>query len=137
MATKELVLVTGGSGYLGSYCILEALKQGYKVRTTVRSLKRANDVRQMLLNGCASQEQADGVEFVAVDLTSDSGWQEACKDCAYVIHVASPLLLEVPKNADDVIKPAKEGTLRVLKAAKRSGSVKRVVLTSSFNAISE
>lgn len=137
MVTEGLVLVTGGSGFLGSYCIISALKQGYRVRTTVRSLRRAGDVKQMLQYGGVSQKQADTVEFVEADLHEDNNWMHACKDCRYVLHVASPLLLEVPKDPDDVIKPAREGTLRVLRAAKAAGSVRRVVLTSSMAAISE
>lgn len=85
MATQELVLVTGGSGFIGSWCVLYALQRGYRVRTTVRSLKRADEVRQMLINGGATQQQADSVEFVAADLTKDEGWPEACKDVTYVL----------------------------------------------------
>ena len=129
------VLVTGGSGFLGSHCILAALREGYQVRTTVRSLKRADDVRKMLQVGGAKEEQIKGVEFCAADLTSDDGWPEACKECKYVLHVASPFPPGVPKNADDLIVPAREGTLRALRAAKAAGSVERVVVTSSFAAL--
>lgn len=137
MATEDLVLITGGSGFLGSHCIIEALRKRYKVRTTIRSLKRAEDVRQMVQNGGISEEQAEPVEFVVADLNDDKGWLEACRGCKYVLHVASPLLTEVPKNPDDVIKPAVEGTLRLLRAAKEAGGVRRVVLTSSMAAVSE
>ena len=135
MATKELILVTGGSGFLGSHCIVAALREGYRVRTTVRSLKRSDDVRKMLQAGGVSEDQAKSVEFHAADLTSDDGWEEACKDCKYVLHVASPFPASVPKNPDELIVPAKAGTLRALKAAKAAGTVKRVVVTSSFAAI--
>lgn len=84
---KELVLVTGGSGFIGSHTVLAAVQAGYRVRTTVRSLERAGDVRQMLINGGASQAQADAVGFVAADLLSDQGWTEACQGCTYV-HVS-------------------------------------------------
>lgn len=90
----------------------------------------------MLLKGGISNATAGSVEFVEADLLSDKGWEESCKDCAYVLHVANPLLMEIPKDPDDVIKPAKKGTLRVLKAAKAAGSVERVVVTSSISAIS-
>ena len=136
MATNERVLVTGGTGYLGTWCIVYALERGYRVRTTIRSLKRADEVRKSLKTAGVTQDQADSVEFAAADLTSDDGWPDACKDCTYVLHVASPLPHSVPKDPEaELIRPAKEGTLRVLKAAKNAGSVKRVVLTSSFAAI--
>jgi nucleoside-diphosphate-sugar epimerase len=126
------VLVTGGSGFIGSYCILQLLGAGHEVRTTVRDLKRASDVRAMLKQGGA--EPGERLSFVAADLESDAGWPEAVAGCEYVLHVASPLPAGVPKHEDELIGPAREGTLRVLRAA-RDGGVKRVVLTSSFAAI--
>lgn len=135
MATKELVLVTGGSGFVGSHCALLLLQRGYRVRTTVRSLRRADEVRAMLQAGGASNEQANSVEFFPTDLMNDEGWPEACKDCTYVLHVASPFPPGAPKHEDDLIVPAREGTLRALKAAKGAGTVKRVVVTSSFAAV--
>jgi nucleoside-diphosphate-sugar epimerase len=130
--SNELVLVTGGSGFIGSHCILQLLAAGYKVRTTVRSLKRERDVRAMLKQGGA--EPGDRLSFVAADLEKDAGWAEAVAGCAYVLHVASPLPPNLPKHEDELIVPAREGTLRVLRAARDAG-VKRVVLTSSFVAI--
>lgn len=132
---SQLILVTGGSGYVGGYCVLQALQQGYRVRTTVRSLQRADDVRKMLEVGGATADQVANVEFIAANLTSDEGWVDACKDCTYVLHVASPFPANIPKNEDELIIPAREGTLRVLKAAGAAGTVKRVVVTSSFAAI--
>ena len=126
------VLVTGGSGFIGSYCILRLLAAGYDVRTTVRNLKREADVRAMLKTGGA--EPDDRLSFVAADLEKDAGWSEAVAGCEYVLHVASPLPAKEPKDEDEVIRPAREGTLRVLRAARDTG-VKRVVLTSSFGAI--
>src|SRR5215212_10183356 len=128
----ELVLVTGGSGFIGAHCILQLLEQGYRVRTTVRSLTREPEVRAMLRTGGA--DPGDRLEFVAADLTGDSGWPEAVAGCAYVLHVASPFPQAAPKHEDELIVPAREGALRVLRAARHAG-VKRVVLTSSYAAI--
>jgi dihydroflavonol-4-reductase len=126
------VLVTGGSGFIGSYCIVQVLDAGHSVRTTVRDLKRERDVRAMLKQGGA---EPDGrLSFVAADLTKEAGWTEAVAGCEYVLHVASPLPPNVPKDENELIVPAREGTLRVLRAARDAG-VKRVVLTSSFAAI--
>ena len=128
----ESVLVTGGSGFIGAHCILQLLDTGYRVRTTVRSLQREGDVRSMLKTG--GGEPGDRLSFFAADLNSDKGWPEAVAGCDFVLHVASPLPPSVPKNEDELIVPAREGTLRVLRAA-RDARVRRVVLTSSFAAI--
>jgi nucleoside-diphosphate-sugar epimerase len=128
----EFVLVTGGSGFIGAHCILQLLDRGYRVRTTVRSLDREPGVRAMLKSGGA--EPADRLSFVATDLMSDKGWPEAAAGCDYVLHVASPFPLKVPKDENELIIPAREGALRLLRAA-RDAKVKRVVLTSSFAAI--
>src|SRR5262249_33609795 len=126
------VLVTGGSGFVGSHCILQLLAAGHQVRTTVRNLSRENDVRAMLKEGGA---EPDGrVSFVAADLERDAGWAEAVAGCKYVLHVASPFPPTIPKNEDELIVPAREGAIRVLRAARDAG-VKRVVMTSSFAAI--
>ena len=126
------VLVTGGSGFIGSHCILQLLTAGHTVRTTVRSLEREAGVRAMLRAGGA--EPGDRVSFVAADLGSDTGWVQAVRGCDHVLHVASPFPAGVPKHDDELVVPAREGTLRVLRAAREAG-VKRVVLTSSFAAI--
>jgi nucleoside-diphosphate-sugar epimerase len=128
----ELVLVTGGSGFIGAHCILQLAAAGYRVRTTVRSLQREPEVRTMLKQGGA--DPGDRLSFFTADLTSDAGWPEAVAGCDFVLHVASPFPSGVPKQEDDLIIPAREGTLRVLRAARNAG-VKRVVLTSSFAAI--
>ena len=126
------VLVTGGSGFIGSHAIVQLLAAGHQVRTTVRNLKREGDVRAMLRNGGA--EPGSRLSFVAADLTGDAGWADAVTGCEYVLHVASPLPPAVPKHEDELIVPARDGALRVLRAARDAG-VKRVVLTSSFAAI--
>ena len=128
----QTVLVTGGSGFIGSHCIIQLLAAGYWVRTTIRNLKRETDVRAMLKVGGA--EPGDRLSFFAADLESDAGWREAIAGSNYVLHVASPLPPSVPKHEDELIVPAREGTLRVLRAARDAG-VKRVVVTSSFAAI--
>ena len=126
------ILVTGGSGFIGSHSILQLLAAGYRVRTTVRSLKREGDVRAMLKQGGA--DAADRLSFIAADLENDAGWPEAVAGCEYVLHVASPFPQTVPKHEDELIVPAREGALRVLRVS-RDAKVKRVVLTSSFAAI--
>lgn len=131
-AGRGRVLVTGGSGFIGAHCILQLLAAGYRVRTTVRSLKREADVRAMLRAGGA--EPGEALSFVAADLNAEAGWPEALMSCDYVLHVASPFPVEAPKREEELIVPAREGTLRVLRAAREAG-VKRVVLTSSFAAV--
>jgi nucleoside-diphosphate-sugar epimerase len=126
------ILVTGGSGFIGSHTILQLLAAGHQVRTTIRNLKREADVRAMLKEGGA--QAGDRLSFVAADLTNDAGWPEAVSGCDYVLHVASPLPERVPKDENELIIPAREGALRVLRASRDAG-VKRVVLTSSFAAI--
>lgn len=126
------VLVTGGSGFIASHAILQLLEAGHEVRTTVRSLKREGDVRAMLKTGGA--EPGARLSFFAADLEKDDGWTEAVSGCDYVLHIASPFPSSVPKHEDDLIIPAREGALRVLRAAREAG-VRRVVLTSSFAAI--
>lgn len=127
--TNELVLVTGGSGFIAGHTILQLLEQGYRVRTTVRSLAKEAAVRAVL-----GTDSAD-LEFVEADLTSDAGWPEAVAGVDYVKHVASPVQPGHVENEDDLIVPAREGALRVLRAARDAG-VRRVVLTSAFHAVS-
>ena len=126
------VLVTGGSGFIGSHCLLQLLAAGHEVRTTVRNLARETDVRAMLKQGGA--EPGWRLTCFAADLEHDAGWADAVAGCDYVLHVASPFPQTVPKDANELIVPAREGALRVLRAARDAG-VKRVVLTSSFAAI--
>jgi nucleoside-diphosphate-sugar epimerase len=126
------VLVTGGSGFIGSQIIVQLLAAGHVVRTTVRDLKREPDVRAHLKQG--GTEPGERLRFFAADLMQDAGWKEAASGCEFVLHVASPFPPTVPKHEDELIVPAREGALRVLRAARDAG-VKRVVLTSSFAAV--
>jgi nucleoside-diphosphate-sugar epimerase len=126
------ILVTGGSGFIGGYCILQLLAAGHQVRSTVRNLKRESEVRATLTE--AGAKPGNRLSFFAADLENDAGWREAIAGCEYALHVASPFPPSVPKHEDELIVPAREGTLRVLRAARDAG-VKRVVLTSSFAAI--
>lgn len=126
------VLVTGGSGFIGSQAILQLLAAGHQVRTTVRSAGRENDVRALLKQ--AGAEPSGRLAFVVADLQNDNGWAQAAAGCDYVLHVASPFPPSLPANEDELIVPAREGALRVLRAARDAG-VQRVVLTSSFAAI--
>ncbi len=131
MATSELVLVTGGTGAVGIYCVLQLLQKGYAVRTTLRNMSKKADVLAMLQRGGVASPT--NLSFVEADLGSDANWDKALQGCTYLLHVASPTQHDVA-DENDVIRPAVDGVLRVLKAAKRAG-VKRVVLTSSFGAL--
>ena len=121
------VLVTGISGFVGQHCAAELLKKGYAVRGSVRTLSKTDEV----VNGIKKEIDPKGnLEFCELDLMNDSGWDKAMEGCDYVLHVASPFVVKVPKDENELIKPAVDGTLRALKAAKKAG-VKRLVLTSS------
>jgi nucleoside-diphosphate-sugar epimerase len=125
------VLVTGGSGYLGTQLIAALLRDGREVRATVRSLDGEAGVRKAVRRGGVEDT---GLELVAADLTSDDGWPAALEGVEEVHHVASPIPSAQPKDPDELIVPAREGTVRVLKAARDAGA-RRVVLTSSFAAV--
>jgi len=127
----DLVLVTGGTGFVAGHCIVQLLNAGYRVRTTVRSLHRTNEVRAMVRTGGADPLL---LEFAEADLERGEGWSEAVADATYVLHVASPFPVRQPKDEYDLITPARDGALRVLWAARGAG-VRRLVLTSSFAAI--
>jgi nucleoside-diphosphate-sugar epimerase len=130
--SEDLVLVTGGSGFVAIHCIDQLLRAGYNVRTTVRSLTREPEVRAMLTNAGTPRQEA--LTFAATDLTRDNGWPEAVAGCRFVLHVASPFPAKNPKDDQELIIPAREGALRVLRAARNAG-VQRIVQTSSFAAI--
>ncbi|HYA67051.1 MAG TPA: NAD-dependent epimerase/dehydratase family protein, partial [Burkholderiaceae bacterium] len=127
----DTVLVTGASGYIAGYCIVELLREGYRVKGTLRSLQRSDEVRNNLGQAV---DAGDRLTFVAADLTDDAGWSEAVQGCRYVLHVASPFIADTPRDPDELIVPARDGTLRVLRAAARAG-VQRVVQTSSLAAV--
>lgn len=127
----KTVLVTGGTGYLAGWCIAGLLERGYRVRTTVRNPAREPELR------AAVGSRTDAHHHLSVhsaDLMSDEHWDRLTEGCDYVLHVASPLPVSQPKDPDDLIVPAREGTLRVVRAALDAG-VQRVVLTSSVAAI--
>ncbi|MEY9855825.1 nucleoside-diphosphate-sugar epimerase [Catenulispora sp. GAS73] len=130
----EHVLVTGGSGFLGTHCVARLLDDRYRVSTTVRTPGRADQVRAVLAGNSSNSDRAGDVRFITADLTKDEGWDEAVAGVDYVLHVASPFPAAPPAHEDDLILPARNGALRVLRAARRAG-VRRVVLTSSFAAI--
>lgn len=123
----QRILITGGSGFIGGHCVQAALDAGYDVRTTARSTAHADALK-------ARFSAPERVEVVAADLGSDTGWREAMDGVDGVLHVASPLPHGEPKDPDEVIRPAVDGTLRVLRAA-TDAAVRRVVFTSSFGAI--
>jgi len=124
------VLVTGASGFIAEHCIIELLKNGYSVKGSLRSMNREQEVRDAIKTGASDEN----LEFCKLDLLEDDGWEDAMWDCDYLMHVASPFVIEDPKDENELIKPAKEGTLRALNAAKKAG-IKRVVLTSSVAAV--
>ena len=129
--TQGLVVVTGGSGYIAGYCVAQLLRSGWRVRATIRNLARAEEA-QASIGKIAGN--AGAIEFVAADLNSDVGWANAVAGADYVLHVASPVPAVTPKTDDEVVLPARDGALRVLKASRDAG-VKRVVMTSSIAAI--
>ena len=129
---NESALVTGGTGYVAGWVIVELLQRGYTVRTTVRSLDKGDGLRAAV---GTVVDPGDRLSFAVADLTNDAGWAEAVAGMDYVLHVASPLADESTKDPQALIMPARDGTLRVLRAATTAG-VKRVVMTSAANAAS-
>lgn len=126
------VLLTGITGFIAGHIAVKLLQEGYRVRGTLRSRGRADELAALLRDqpGCADGE----LSFIEADLGDDDGWAAAAQGCDVVIHTASPFPARAPKNADDVVRPAREGTLRVLRAAKAAG-VRRAVVTSSAAAV--
>lgn len=128
---KKLVVVTGASGYLGGNVVLAALKAGYRVRGTVRNTQNGEFLKQLDYAG-----KADGdVELVSADILEPKGWDKVMEGATWVLHTASPFPLKEPDNENELIKPAVEGTLNVLKAAHEAKTIKRVVLTSSTSSV--
>ncbi|RCR67982.1 SDR family oxidoreductase [Larkinella punicea] len=130
--TNQTILVTGGTGFVGIHTILQLLQKGYHVNTTLRSLSKKDSILNALKE--AGIDDFTALAFFEADLTSDTGWEEAVAGVDYVLHVASPFPAQDPRDENELIIPARDGALRVLKAAQKAG-VKRVVLTSSFAAI--
>lgn len=128
----DTVLVTGASGFIAQHLVVQLLQQGYRVRGTLRSLDRAAHQRTVIGRHADAGER---LVYVEADLLRDEGWDEAMRGCRYVLHTASPFPGAMPKDENELIRPAREGTLRVLGAAARAG-IPRVVLTSSVVAIS-
>jgi dihydroflavonol-4-reductase len=126
------VLVTGGTGFLGGWCVAELLRRGHEVRTTVRDVAREPAVRATLER--AGVDAGDRLTVVAADLGADAGWADAVEGCGGVLHVASPFPSEQPKDPDELIVPARDGALRVIKASLAAG-VERIVMTSSVAAV--
>ena len=126
--SRETVLLTGASGFIGLHCTKLLLQSGFKVRGTIRTLEKKKIVQNLM---AVDNGDASNLELIQLDLTSDSGWDSAMQGCHYVMHVASPFWIANPKNDSDMLAPAVEGTIRVLSAAKKA-KVKRVVLTSSI-----
>lgn len=127
----QTVLVSGGSGFLGGWCVVELLRRGYRVRTTVRNLVKEPELRARI---AAQVDVGERLGVLAADLLGDAGWAEAVAGCDYVLHVASPFPPQQPADPDELIVPAREGTLRVLRAALEAGA-ERVVVTSSVAAV--
>ena len=124
------VLVSGASGFIALHTVLRLLQLGYHVRGTTRTEAQAKSTRTSL----SKHVDTSKLELICVDLLKEEGWKEAVKDCEYVLHLASPFPAEEPKHEDDLILPARDGTLRVLRAAHTAG-VKRVVVVSSIAAV--
>ena len=129
----EKVLVTGGSGYIGLHCISLLLKEGYAVRTSLRSIERKKEIQEALSGSIKNNES---LEFCELDLMRDEGWDAAVKGCSYVLHVASPVYEKNMQDENSFIQPAKEGLLRALKPAVKY-KIKRFVMTSSIAAITQ
>ncbi len=127
---KDTVLVTGASGFIGAHCVLDLLQAGYQVRASVRTSKRIDELRALLHDHAPEFD----IEYAIASLDSDEGWAAAAAGCRYVLHIASPLPVNQPKDPDDLVRPARDGALRVLRAAKAAG-VKRLVMTSSTAAV--
>jgi len=127
---KEKVLVTGASGFIALHCINELIKQGYKVKGSLRDMSKENIIRNYFVR----DNEELNLEFCKLDLLNDEGWDEAASDCEYIMHIASPFVIEEPKNEKDLIQPALQGTLRALNAANRN-DIKKFILTSSMASV--
>ncbi|MCV9997253.1 aldehyde reductase [Pararhizobium sp. YC-54] len=131
--TTRPVVLTGIGGFLGRHVAAQLLRAGYEVRGTLRSLKKAKSIEAAIRSVDGTSQGK--LSFAVADLMADAGWDAAFAGASNIIHTASPFPSRIPKHEDDLILPAREGTLRVLRAAKEAG-VRRVVLTSSIAAVS-
>ena len=131
MSKDKTVLVTGASGFIAIHCIIQLLEQGYNVRGTLRAMSREAELRKTIARFVQANER---LELVQADLLHDAGWDETARGCEYALHIASPFPVHMPKDENELIRPAREGTLRALKAAAENG-IRRVVLTSSTAAV--
>tara|TARA_A100001011_G_scaffold377881_1_gene442035 strand:+ start:69 stop:1094 length:1026 start_codon:yes stop_codon:yes gene_type:complete len=129
--SKEMVLVTGASGWIAQFCIVELIRNGFYVRGSLRHMARQQEVIDAVSR---EVDPTNMLEFCKLDLLKDGGWDDAMNGCKYVLHLASPFVMEDPKDENELIEPAREGTLRAMKAAKKAG-VTRIVVTSSIAAI--
>ena len=125
---NKKVLLTGISGYIANHCAAELLKNGYSVRGSLRSFSKKEEIIEAIKKEI---DPKDNLEFCELDLLEDRGWDKAMEGCKFVLHVASPFINIEPKDENEYIQPAVDGTMRALKAAKKAG-IKRVVLTSSI-----
>ena len=132
MSERGTALVSGGSGFIGSWCVIGLLRQGYTVRTTVRDLAREAEARAMV---ASVVDPGNRLSVHAANLSADDGWEAAAEGAEYVLHVASPLGVPPPKDPEDLIRPARDGALRVIRAAIKAGA-SRVVMTSSVASVS-
>ncbi len=131
----KTVLLTGASGYIGKHIALQLLNQGYSVRASVRNLSKSDEVRNAVLPHLIDETKLDSrLTFVELDLEKDAGWDAALKGVDLLMHTASPFPIASPKDENELIRPAVDGTLRALKAAHNAG-VHRVILTSSMAAV--
>jgi len=125
---NKKVLLTGISGYIANHCAVELLKNGYSVRGSLRNISKS----EKIVNAIKKEvDPKDNLEFCELNLLNDKGWDDAAKGCDFVMHIASPFINIEPKDENEYIRPAVDGTMRALKAAKSAG-IKRVVLTSSM-----
>ena len=127
---NEKVLVTGASGFIALHCISELLKQGYYVKGSLRDISKEQKIKEYFVH---DYEELN-LEFCELDLLNDKGWDVAASDCEYIMHIASPFVIEEPKNENNLIEPALEGTLRALEAGKKN-NIKKFILTSSMASV--
>ena len=135
MSDENIALVTGATGYIAKHVVLELLKSGYRVRGSLRSMHRADEVRNAVRPHLDPAFDLDAaLSFVELDLNRDAGWTTALEGIDVLLHTASPFPIQLPDDENELIRPAVDGTLRALNAAQTTG-VKRVILTSSTAAV--